>query len=43
MPYVFGVSLEGITGFLFHSHQTSLGASEILVLGSPLLKSDRCL
>ena len=28
----FGVSLQGVPGFLRHSHQTSLGVCEILVL-----------
>ena len=39
----FSVSLQGVPGFLCHSHQTSLGVCEILVLGNPLLKSELCL
>ena len=39
----FGVSLQEVPGFLCHSHQTNLGVCEILVLGNPLLKSERCL
>ena len=39
----FGVSLQGVSGFLCSSHQTNLGDCEILVLGNPLLKSERCL
>ena len=31
-------SLQGVSGFLCHSHQTNLGVCEILVLGNPLLK-----
>ena len=38
-----GVSLQGVPGFLRHSHQTSLGVCEILVLGNLLLKSEQCL
>ena len=38
-----GVSLQGVPGFLCHSHQTSLGIYEILVLGNSLLKSEHCL
>ena len=39
----FGVSLQGVPKFLYHSHQTNLGVCEILVLGNPLLKSEWCL
>ena len=42
MPCVFSVSLQ-VPGFLRHSHQTSLGVCEILVLRNPVLKSERCL
>ena len=37
----FCVSLQGVPQFLCHSHQTNLGVCEILVLGNPLLKSER--
>ena len=37
------VSLHGVPEFLCHSHQTNLGVCEILVLGNPLLKSERYL
>ena len=40
MPCVFGVSLQGVPGFLHHSRQTSLGVYEILVLGNPLQKGN---
>ena len=39
----FDVSLQGVPGFLCHSHQTNLGVCEILVQGNPLLKRKRCL
>ena len=39
----FGVSLQGVPGFLCHSHQTNLGVCEILVLGNSLLKNKQCL
>ena len=42
-PCVFGVSLQGVPAFLCHCHQTNLGVCEILVLGNPFLKSERCL
>ena len=32
---------SSVPGFLRHSHQTSLGVCEILVLGNPLLKSEQ--
>ena len=39
----FGVSFQGVPEFFCHSHQKNLGVCEILVLGNPLLKSERCL
>ena len=41
MHCVFGVSLQGVPGFLRHSRQTSLGVYKMLVQGNPLLKSGR--
>ena len=43
LVFFFGVSLQGIPGFPCHSHQTNLDVCEILVLGNPLLKGERCL
>ena len=39
----FGVSFQGVPGFLRHSHPTSLSVCEILVLENPLLKSEASL